>query len=182
LRIGHNRQIAQWIPVDNQEVSIGAGRNYSKASTLVEQVSIDACGGTNDIRRLVKFTYHFKLSELRLLFVRTPPVGPERVRHSVALRPSVDLLSFGDSLPEILNYALRQAGFGCGLDTLNQRDKGQVEVSPTLSHHCDCLLADEIGMFDGTNTRKQTTPYPLVGIDVRHDVGGTALRLFHDRA
>ena len=114
--------------------------------------------------------------------VGTPQISPERDRDSIALRPPIDLLAFGDSRPEIINYALGQAGCGRGFDTLNQRDESQVEISALLSHHCNCFLADEIGMLDGTDTRKETTPYSLISINVRHDVGAAALCLFHDSA
>jgi len=125
---------------------------------------------------------HFKLSELGPLCVGTAQVGPERDGDFGVFRRSVDLPSFGDSRPEIFNYALRQCGCGRGFDSLTERDESQVKGRLDSEPSLQLSLADEICMLDRTKTGKQTAVHPLVGIDVPHDVGAAVLHLFHDRA
>src|SRR5713226_7183648 len=159
-----------------------SGRNGSQIAALHEQLGVDAGGGANDIGRIVELDSHFKFSELRLLRLGTPQVGPEGDRYLVALRPSVDLLALRDSRPQIVNDSFRQPRFGRGFDSLNERYESRVEVGSLPGHHRDRFFADEIGMFDGAYASKQTSPNSLVGVDVRHDVGAAAFRLFHNRA
>src|SRR5205823_7068877 len=92
-------------------------------------------------------------------------------RHIVLLCPSIDLFSSRYRSFEIVDYRPWKTSFTCTFDTLDERNKGRVEIGVAFGHHRDRCFTRKVCMLDRADAGSETATYAFVGVDVSHHVG-----------
>ena len=164
-------------PSTIEQVGVGARGDGAQLALLEEQLGIGRRGRADDGGRRIQSRSHLEFAELRFPGLGAPQVGAEGDRQAVLLCPLVDLPALRDGLLEIADDRVGKMGLRRALDALDERYECRVEVDAALGHHRHRLPAHEIGVLDGAHASPKASPDPLVGVDMRHDVGAASRRL-----